>query len=102
MFTTRLVDCHFNETFFLTLGGETKQLAKEINLNELSLSYHDPYMKQCKQEVQKIIHLQNLVNQLSNVFTDPKRVTKSHIPATNVHTRIVVPEGQPITANEIK
>ena len=50
----------------------------------------------------KIYHLQNLASQLPDTFTDPKRVTKSHIPAVNAPIRIVVPEGQLITANEIK
>ena len=66
------------------------------------MSYYDSRTKQCEQEVQKIIHLQNLASQLPYAFTDPKRVTKSHIPAANAPIRIVVPEGQLITANEIK
>ena len=48
---SHFVDYHFDETFFPTLGGETKQLAKEISWNELSLYHHDPRMKQCEQEV---------------------------------------------------
>ena len=39
---------------------------------------------------------------MPDAFTDKKRVTKSHIPAANAPIRIVVPEGQLITANEIK
>ena len=66
------------------------------------MSHYDPRTKQCEHEVQKIIHLQNLASQLPDTFTDPKRVTKSHIPAANAPIRIVVPEGQLITANEIK
>ena len=42
-------------------------------------------------EVQRIIHLQNLANQLSDAFIDTKKVKKSHIPATNTPTRIDVP-----------
>ena len=79
---------------------DTNQLV--INWNALSLSHYDPRTKQCEQEVQKIIHLQNLASQLLDAFTDPKRVTKSHIPAANAPIRIVVPKGQLITANEIK
>ena len=37
--------------------------------------------KQCEPEVQKIIHLQDLVDKLPDTFTDPKDVTKSHITA---------------------
>ena len=100
LFTARFADFHFDEKLYLTLGGETKQLV--INWNALSLSHYDPRTKQCEQEIQKIIHLQNLASQLPNAFTDPKRVTKSHIPAANAPIRIVVPKGQLITANEIK
>ena len=66
------------------------------------MSHYDPRTKQCEQEVQTIIHLKNLASQLLDAFTDLKRVTKSHIPAANAPIRIVVPEGQLITANEIK
>jgi len=44
---------------FPTLGGERKQLEKNIGWNELSLSYLDPRTKECELEVQRIIHLQN-------------------------------------------
>ena len=30
VFTTRFADCHFNEEDFPALGGENKQLEKEI------------------------------------------------------------------------
>ena len=100
LFTVRFADCHFDEKLYPTLGGETKQIV--ISWNELSLSHYDPQTKQCEQEVQKIIHLQNLASQLPDAFTDPKRITKSHIPAANALIRIVVPEGQLITGNEIK
>ena len=100
LFTARFANCHFDEKLYPTLGGETKQLV--INWNALSLSHYDPRTKQCEQEVQKIIHLQNLASQLPDAFKDPKRVTKSHIPTANAPIRIVVPEGQLITANEIK
>ena len=100
LFTARFADCHFDEKLYPTLGGETKQVV--INWNELSLSHYDPRTKQCEQKVQKIIHLQNLASQPPYAFTDPKIVTKSHIPIANAPIRIVVPEGQLITANEIK
>ena len=102
LFTARFADCHFNESVFPTLGGENKQLVKEISWNELSLSYLDPRTKQCESEVQKIIHLQGLANQLPDAFTDPKRVTKSHIPAVNAPVKVDVPTGQAFQANESK
>ena len=55
----------------------------DISQNEPSLLHMDPYTKQCKLEVQKIVHLQAIANQLPDAFTDTKRVTKSYIPAAN-------------------
>ena len=62
--TTRFSDCHFDESNFTTIGGENKQLNREISWNELSLSHFDPRTKQCEQEVQRTIHLQSLANNL--------------------------------------
>ncbi|KAJ9561483.1 hypothetical protein OSB04_006643 [Centaurea solstitialis] len=42
-----------------------------------------------------------IVNQLPNAFTDPKRVTKSYIPAVNAPIRIEVPKEH-ISANDSK
>ena len=58
------------------------------------MSYLDPCTRQCELEIQTIIHLQGLANQLSDVFTDIKKVTKSHVPAVNAPTHIDVSEGQ--------
>ena len=41
-----------------------------------------------------IIHMQNLANQLPYAFVDTLKVTKSHIPAANVPTRVDITEGQ--------
>ncbi|KAJ0881424.1 putative RNA-directed DNA polymerase [Helianthus annuus] len=100
LFTARFSDCHFVESTFPTLGGDKKQLDNSIIWNELSLSHLDPRTKQCELEVQRIIHLQGLANQLPDAFTDPKRVTKSHIPAVNAPVKISVPQGQPHVGNE--
>ena len=67
----------------------------------MSLSHLDPRTKECELVVQKIIHLQNLANQLPDAFTNPKRVTTSYIPAANAPVRIDVPVGQSV-ANEPK
>ena len=77
-------------------------MGKDINWNELSLSYFDPRTKECDLEVQKIIHLQSLANQLPDAFTDPKRVTMSHIRTVNAPVRMNVQEGQNQHANESK
>ncbi|PIM99322.1 hypothetical protein CDL12_28185 [Handroanthus impetiginosus] len=102
LFTARFVDCHFDESVFPTLWGENKQLGTKIDCNALSLSHLDPRTKQCELEVQKIIHLQNLANQLPDAFTSLSRVTKSHIPPANAPIRIDVPVGQSNSANETK
>ena len=57
VFTARFADCHFNEAIFPALGGEKKQLKKEITWSEPSLLHFDPHTKQYETEVQKIIHL---------------------------------------------
>lgn len=58
------------------------------------MSYFDPRTKECELNVQKIIHLQRLVNQLPDTFTDSKKVTKSHVPAANAPIKVGVPVGQ--------
>ena len=105
LFTARFADCQFNEAIFPVLGGEKQKLEKrEISWNASLLVHFDPRTNQCEQEVQKIIHLQNVANQLPDAFTDVKKVTKSHIPAVNAPIRIDVPNGQiaSIQANESK
>ena len=58
------------------------------------MSHFDPHTNKCELEVQRIIHLQNLANQLPNAFIDTKKVTKSHIPAANAPVWIDVLERQ--------
>ena len=85
----------FNETVFPPLGGEKSVLEeqREITWNASTLSHFDPRINQCELKVQRIIHLQNLANQLPDAFVDAKKVTKSHIPAVNAPARTRVPEG---------
>ena len=100
VFTARFADCHFDETLFPTLGGENKQLDKDISWKESSLNNFDPRTNECELQVRKIIHLQSVANQLPDAFTNIQRVTKSHIPAVNAPVRIDVPKGQTSIANE--
>ena len=58
------------------------------------MTHLDPRTTQCELEVQRIIHLQNLANQLPDAFIDTKKVTKSYILATNTPARIDVLIGQ--------
>ena len=62
------------------------------------MSHYDPRTKQCEQEVQKIIHLQHLASQLPDPFTDPKRVTKSHITAKEIKGQLKC--GRPVGSKD--
>ena len=64
VFTTCFVVCHCNESVFLSLGGENSVLGerREITWNASTMSYFGPRINQCELEVQRIIHLQNLIN----------------------------------------
>ncbi|KAF3680282.1 hypothetical protein FXO38_02380 [Capsicum annuum] len=102
LFTARFADCHFDEIIYPTLGGKNKQLERKIDWNALSLSPLDFRTNKCELEVQRIIHLQNIANQLPDAFTDLSRITKSQIPAANAPIRVDVPIGQLSNANESK
>ena len=58
------------------------------------MSHFDPRTNQYELEVRRIIHLQNLANQLPDAFIDTKKVTKSYIAVANAPARIDIPEGQ--------
>ena len=106
IFKARFDDCHFNETIFPPLGGEKSlpEARREITWTVSTLSHLDPRTNQSELKVQRIIHLQGIANQLPDVFTDSKKIVKSHIPAANNPAQIEVPEGQliNIAANESK
>ena len=71
---TCCVDYHFNETIFSPLRGEqlVPEERREIIWNALTLTHLDPNTNQCELEVQRIIHLQNLTNQLQDAFIQGK------------------------------
>jgi hypothetical protein len=96
VFKARFEDCHFDESVFPPLGGDKSkpEARREITWNVSALSHLDPRTNQSELEVQRIIHLQNIANQLPDAFTDAKKVTKSHIPAANIPARIEIPTGQ--------
>ncbi|KAL1199181.1 Retrovirus-related Pol polyprotein from transposon TNT 1-94 [Cardamine amara subsp. amara] len=111
LFKARFADCHFDEQNYPTLGGDKDRLVKEntwnqkekeIKWNTTSLDWQDPRTRECDIEVQKIIHLQKLANELPDSFNDPKRVTKSYIPAANAPIRIDVQEGHDQVATSSK
>ena len=51
----------------------------EITCNNSKLSPFNSRTNQCEFEAQKIIHLQDIANQLIDVFNNSKNVVKSHI-----------------------
>jgi hypothetical protein len=106
IFKVRFDDCHFNETIFPPFRGEKSlpEARREITWNVSTLFHLDPCINQSELEVQRIIHLQGIANQLPDVFTDSKKIVKSHILTANNPARIEVPKGQliNIAANESK
>ena len=81
VFTACFADCPFDENVFPLLrgGNPIPEEWPKITWNESSLSHLDPPIKQYQQEVQKIIHLQDLAYRLPDAFVDSAKVTKSLI-----------------------
>ncbi|RVW81532.1 Retrovirus-related Pol polyprotein from transposon TNT 1-94 [Vitis vinifera] len=104
VFTARFADCHFNESVFPPLGREKSipEERREISWKASTMTHLDPRTNQCELEVQRIIHLQNLANQLLDAFIDTKKVTKSHIPTANTPARIDVPVRQLTNESKIR
>ena len=99
MFTARFADCQFDETVFPSLGGDKNVInipeeRRELTWNTSTLSHLDPRTSQCDYEIRRILHLQEIANQLPDSFNDAAKVTKSHVPAMNVPARIDVPAKQ--------
>ena len=99
VFTARFADCHFDEKVFPVLGGENKQVGKDIKWCVPSLLHLDPPTKQSELEVRRIMHLQSIANQLPDAFADTKLVTKSHIPAANTPARVEMPHERGVEDN---
>jgi hypothetical protein len=89
--TAQYADCVFDEDHFPALGGERHpEEYREIEWNATGMQSFDPRTSESKLEVRRIIHLQSLANELPDAFTDHKRVTRSHIPATNTLEKVQV------------
>jgi len=90
--TAQYADCVFDEAHFPALWGERHpEESREIEWNATGLQSLDPRTSESELEVQRIIHLQNLANELLDAFTDHKKVTRSHTPAVNAPERVQVP-----------
>ena len=87
--TARYADCVFDEDHFPALGGDTHpEEYQKIVWNATGMQSLDPRTSEYELEVQRIIHLQNLANELPDAFTDHKRVTRSYIPTVNAPERV--------------
>ena len=100
----RFADCHFDVNVFLPLGGGNliAEECRDITW-DVSSSFHlNPCTRQCELKIQMIIHFQGLANQLPDVFTDTKKVTKSHIPIMNTlaHIDVLVEQLENVMASE--
>ena len=106
LFTVHFADCHFDESVFPPLGEDKPNSNKwrEIIWITPSLLHLDPRTKQSELEVQRIIHLQDLADQLPDAFTDPNKVLNSHIPAVNApaHIEILIGDSGNAIANTSK
>nr|GEZ25843.1 putative copia-like polyprotein [Tanacetum cinerariifolium] len=69
-----------------------KNHEKDVSWSEPSLLYFDPRIKQSKTEVKKIMHMQEITNQLPDAFTYTKRMTKSYILVVNAPARVKIPD----------
>ena len=108
LFTVRFSDCQFDETIFPPLEGDkiiheerivpieqpVPEEWRELTWNTSTLSHLDQRTSQCKNEVQRITHLQKIVNRLPKAFNDAANVMKSHVPPLNAPSRINVPVGR--------
>jgi hypothetical protein len=70
IFKARFEDYHFDENIFPSLGKEKSlsEARQDITWNNSILSHFDPCTNECELEVQRIIHLQSIVNQLPDAF----------------------------------
>ena len=71
---TCCADYHFNETIFSSLRGKEPVPEEwcDIIWNGLTLTHLDSHTNHCELDVQRIIHLQNLANQLQDAFIQRK------------------------------
>ena len=96
VFTARFPDCHFDETNFPQLGERRKvhKVRHDPQWKVTHLSHLDPRTSQSENEVRRIVHLQQIVEQLPDVFINAAKVTKSYIPAANISGRVIVHKEQ--------
>ena len=96
VFTTRFTNFHFDETKFPPLRERKNiyEIRHDPQWKVTHLSHLDPCISQSENEVRRMVHLQQITEQLSDSFTDTKKVTKSYIPTANILGRVIVPKEQ--------
>jgi hypothetical protein len=72
LFMAWFADCIFNEDHFLALGGDNKFIddGREIVWDDKTILSSDPHTKETELQVQKILELQRIASNLTDVFTD--------------------------------
>ncbi|KAL6124649.1 hypothetical protein ACLB2K_077161 [Fragaria x ananassa] len=72
LFTARFEDCHFDETYFPSLGGERNGNVpveqQELSWSVPTTSHYDPRTSQSEIEVQRILDLQKIVDSMPDSF----------------------------------
>lgn len=73
------------------MGMKSALWSKAWTLKKIStISHLDHHTSECETEVQKMVHLQKIINLLADIFTYTSKVTKSRILATNAPTWVIV------------
>lgn len=91
LYRARFQDSHFEENNFPTLGTDPTRSQQEnpkLKWQTEQLMWTDPRTKQSDEEVQRILHLTQLVENIPDAFSNPTAVTKSHIEAVNTPARL--------------
>ncbi|KAL8157913.1 hypothetical protein AgCh_002571 [Apium graveolens] len=93
VFTIRYANYHFDESIFPTLVGDKllHKINPDLTWNTSGLNALDPRTNQCESEVQRIIHMQNIVNKMPDIFSDSRHIVKLHIPAINAPASVEIP-----------
>jgi hypothetical protein len=78
LFMTQFTDCIFNDDYFTVLGGDNKFIndGREIDWDDKSIISSYPCTNETELQVHKILDLQQIASNLSDMFTDYKCVTK--------------------------
>lgn len=100
VYKARFADCHFYEDVFPTLNSENKTkdiLDGKLKWHTIDNNFtNDPRTGQSDTEVQRMLHLNRVMEELPDSFADIAQVTRSHVPAANTPSRIDI-TGEPST-----